>query len=238
MSSIKNCVKIKLSAFGLYFSKQPAKYDLLIQEMRINLLARSGNVLHIGAHYGQERKLYSDLNLNVIWIESADKPFKVLTKNIQKHKNQKAFKALLGDKNKKNVEFNQATNDASSSIYKFGKDMPNKKLSMASTELLEMKRLDTIFKKKEIQNYTYWNIDVQGAELLVLKGAGKLLSIPKVLDIEVSTREEYEGAPLFKDLDVFLRDHGFIPLWAPRMKSHENIIYIRLNKPKSIYTGG
>jgi len=236
--ALRNYTKILFSYCGIYFSKQPAKYDQLIEEIRKSLLINSSYVFHIGAHYGQEASYYEELNLEVFWVEASLIPFNVLKKNLKKFKNQKAFKALLGDKNGLKVEFHNASNDASSSIFRFGKDHNYKNLTMISSQEIDMVRMDKLFSYKTLKRFSYWCIDVQGAELLVLKGAGKLIRIPNVIEIEVSTREEYAGAPSFEDLDVFLQDHGFIPLWVPRINSHENIIYIRLNKPKMRYTRG
>ena len=234
--TLRNYAKILFAYCGIYFSKQPAKYDQLIEEIKKSLLINSSYVFHIGAHYGQEASYYDELNLEVLWVEASTVPFKILKKNLKEFKNQKALKALLGDKNGLKVVFHNASNDASSSIFKFGTDHNDKNLTMISSQEIEMVRMDKLFKYKTLKRFSYWCIDVQGAELLVLKGAGKLIRIPDVIEIEVSTREEYAGAPLFEDLDLFLRDHGFIPIWAPRINSHENIIYIRLNKPKIRYT--
>ena len=99
---------------------------------------------------------------------------------------------------------------------------------MESVDYLEMKRLDNVFTPKQIKNYKYWNIDVQGAELLVLKGAGRLLKIPEIIDIEVSTREEYKNAPNFNDIRIFLSKFGFKELWSPKEKSHVNVIFVKL----------
>lgn len=236
MNNFSETFKVFCSKFGIYFSKQPAKYDLLKAEIRNNLLSSQQGVLHIGAHHGQERYEYNNLNLKVIWIEASAIPFNFLKKNLKKFKNQKALKALLGDKNELKVAFHNASNDASSSIFKFGADHNDNNLTMITSQEIKMIRMDKLLSYETLKRFTYWCIDVQGAELLVLKGAGKLIKIPDVIEIEVSTREEYEGAPLFEDLDVFLRDQGLIPLWAPRTKSHENIIYIRLNKPIMRYT--
>ncbi len=215
------------SKFGIYFSKQPKKFDLLKAEMRSNLLSNSRGVLHIGAHLGQESEEYAKHNLHVIWIEAAEIPFNELEKNIKKHKKQRAIKALVGNANSK-TKFHIASNDASSSIYQFGKDMPHDHLTMVGEQEMIMERLDSIFSKEELENYQHWVIDVQGAEQLVLLGAGDLLKIPNVIEIEVSTRVEYENGTKFNDLDKLLKRSNFQSLWNPEMQSHENLIYVRL----------
>jgi FkbM family methyltransferase len=55
-------------------------------------------------------------------------------------------------------------------------------------------------------------LDTQGADLDILKGASRLLSTMRVLEIEVMFNPLYEGQPLFGDVDRYLRDRGFV-LW-------------------------
>jgi hypothetical protein len=55
-------------------------------------------------------------------------------------------------------------------------------------------------------------LDVQGAELAVLRGAGELLEQVRVVDLEVEFNPIYRGQPLFAEIDVFLRERGFA-LW-------------------------
>jgi FkbM family methyltransferase len=52
-------------------------------------------------------------------------------------------------------------------------------------------------------------MDVQGAELKVLKGLGKKLNIVKVMNIEVEFMEIYKGQPLFDEIRKFLESNAF-----------------------------
>jgi FkbM family methyltransferase len=52
-------------------------------------------------------------------------------------------------------------------------------------------------------------LDLQGYELEALKGCGDLLPRIKAITTEVEFVPLYEGQPLFGDVDVFLRQHGF-----------------------------
>ena len=55
-------------------------------------------------------------------------------------------------------------------------------------------------------------MDVQGAELDILKGAPKALESVRMLVAEVHLNKMYEGAALFGEVDGLLREHGF-ELW-------------------------
>jgi FkbM family methyltransferase len=58
-------------------------------------------------------------------------------------------------------------------------------------------------------------VDVQGAELDVLRGAELSLRSVRALELEVEFQALYVGQPLFGDVDEFLRKRGFI-LWRLR----------------------
>ena len=61
-----------------------------------------------------------------------------------------------------------------------------------------------------ISNIDLINIDTQGYELEVLKGAKNALHQIKYILIEVNKDELYEGCPHVKDLDRFLNKYSFI----------------------------
>jgi Methyltransferase FkbM domain len=51
--------------------------------------------------------------------------------------------------------------------------------------------------------------DIQGAELMALKGAGPFLKAARFVEVEVSQEPIYDGAPLAPNLDSFLNGCGF-----------------------------
>jgi FkbM family methyltransferase len=69
-------------------------------------------------------------------------------------------------------------------------------------------------------------IDVQGAELDVLRGAERCLQSVRALELEVEFQALYVGQPLFGDVDQFLRERGFI-LWRLR-----DIVHCGLTKSR------
>lgn len=191
-------------------------------------IRNSLGIVHIGGHLGQEAARYAEHKCQVIWIEALPDLFTQLEKNIAQYPNQRAICALLGEENDKQVEFHLASNDlASSSIFRFGDELGFENLSMESSVQLVSSRLDHILTNTELADYHHWVIDVQGAELLVLKGAGQLLENCNSLRIEVSTRKVYEYGVNWIELRNYLEVQGFTPLWEPRKKSHEDIIFIR-----------
>ena len=68
-------------------------------------------------------------------------------------------------------------------------------------------RLDDV---EEISNIDYLKIDIQGAELEVFRNAPNLLSDCCVIHTEVEFLPLYENQPLFSEVEIFLREAGFI----------------------------
>ena len=102
----------------------------------------------------------------------------------------------------------------------------------------DVKKIDTMTLKsttiKTILNEQNWEniqydvvLDVQGAELDVLKGFGEdnFKNIQK-LTIEVSTVEFYKNGVLFDDLNAFIISRG-LKLRAWPNKDHCDVVYVR-----------
>lgn len=68
-------------------------------------------------------------------------------------------------------------------------------------------RLDKI---KEIQSCDFLKVDIQGAELDVLKGATRTLGKTAVVELEVEFVPLYKDQPLFAEIDMFMRANGFL----------------------------
>lgn len=54
-------------------------------------------------------------------------------------------------------------------------------------------------------------MDVQGAELTILKHGRQALERCVAIQLEVSWITLYEGQPSFGDIDVWMREHGYVP---------------------------
>jgi FkbM family methyltransferase len=224
-----NSLQNLLARTGIFVSRTPLKfyYDLE-NEIKNNLIINSKGVLHIGAHYGQERHFYSEHGLNVIWIEAIPEVYAQLERNISGFDKQIAYCALVGNESIVGVDFFISNNNGSaSSIFDISEDSKFKSVSMQKKIQISMTRLDNLLSNVDIANYSHWIIDVQGSELLVLQGAGNLLKFCQSITIEVSTRETYVNGAKYEELKTFLFAHGFIPLWEPTKNDHTDIPFIR-----------
>ena len=72
---------------------------------------------------------------------------------------------------------------------------------------LQTRRLDDV---AEAAGAEYLKLDVQGAELDILKGAQRLMASVLVVHTEVAFVPLYRDQPLFADVDAELRRHGLV----------------------------
>lgn len=84
---------------------------------------------------------------------------------------------------------------------------------------VEVTTLDHWIGERQPERIDFLKIDTQGAELDVLRGAEQTLQDVRVLEVEVEFNPLYEDMPLFADIDIWLRQHGFV-LWRLRNQSH------------------
>lgn len=82
----------------------------------------------------------------------------------------------------------------------------NMNLPVVSSEEVQTQQLDAVFDG----DVDYLKIDVQGGELDVLKGAKNVLSRAVLVHTEIEFVPMYKDQPLFGDIDVELRRHGYL----------------------------
>ncbi|MBX9702046.1 MAG: FkbM family methyltransferase, partial [Acetobacteraceae bacterium] len=75
-----------------------------------------------------------------------------------------------------------------------------------ATEAIETRRLDDV---PEAAGADMIKLDIQGAELMVLRHATARLAEAVVVQAEVEFLPLYRGQPLFSEVEIFLRGQGF-----------------------------
>ena len=222
----------KLQNFGKYFgvhiSRKPLKYYYELEnEISDSFIKFANSVLHIGAHYGQEASNYHKLEKDVLWIEALPDVYKILKSKIEIYPKQRAICALLGANQNESVDYYLTNNDNSaSSIYKLDPDSGFNNVINTGIKKMRTSRLDNLISLETLNKYDHWVLDVQGAELDVLKGAGQLLKYVFSIQIEVSTRSTYINGAQFNQIEDFLRTFGFFPIWQPLQNDHTNIVFV------------
>jgi FkbM family methyltransferase len=74
---------------------------------------------------------------------------------------------------------------------------------------VQTETLDNFCRARGLDHIDFIHMDVQGAEYLVLSGAGFMLPRTKALWLEVSDQQLYRGQKLRTDIEQFMHEHNF-----------------------------
>lgn len=172
-----------------------------------------GGVIHVGAHDGQERFLYSENKLKVIWIEPIPDVYNELQRNIEPYINQKALNALITDRNDETYTLHISSNmGMSSSVFELHhhKDIwPD--VHYVDHLVMKSVTLETALDDAAIDltEYEVLVMDTQGSELMVLKGAENILSCFKYIKTEAADFEIYKNCCTSEQISAYLEPRGF-----------------------------
>ena len=188
---------------------------LIKQETVIQALSDYGitptGVLHIGAHECEELPFYERIGISknqMVWLDAVQDKVDLATARGVPN----VFKAVVTDKDDDTVTFRLTNNVQSSSVLEFGTHAKHHSWVHFVGETKETTvTVDTFLQRHHLDasKYDFWNFDIQGAELMALKGATKALEHVKALYLEVNTEEVYKGCALMTEIDAFLGERGF-----------------------------
>jgi len=125
-------------------------------------------------------------------------------------------------------------NPGASSLFLATGDYPAEQYVQNETEV-ECTRLDDLCRELDIPVIDFIWMDLQGAELLALQSAGRLLDSVRYIYTEVSHRPIYKGQCLFDDVDAFLSARGFrLCTKINRDRWQQDLIYENMRTTGSI----
>jgi FkbM family methyltransferase len=179
----------------------------------VNKYGLPKGIIHIGAHLMEEREDYISQGLNnTIWIEANPKVYLNIEFVNNEPNNERVFNYAISDEDNKLYEFNITNNGQSSSILKLDKHkIHHPQIHVSDVINVNSKRMETLLLENNINidNYDFLNIDIQGAELLALKGFGNLLNNIKYIYTEINTNTLYKDCALVSEIDEYLSKYGF-----------------------------
>jgi FkbM family methyltransferase len=164
-------------------------------------------IIHIGGHYGEEIDEYVRNGIQEIVIfEPLSDSFDVLCENIKDlNANIIAHQVALGPEETIATMYVSDNEKQSSSLLKPKVHITHHPhVKFPETEEVEVKVLDDF----DYSKYNFINMDVQGYELEVLKGAKKTLEHVDYVYCEVNRDEVYEGNAYVEELDEFLSQYN------------------------------
>ena len=215
----------------------PAPYEYIQMDVENNLhryLKKSNqeikNIVIVGAHYGDEvNKMLNHYSSCIFYLfEPFENYFEYLNKRFNTFDRVKIFKSALSDK-VGTLKFYDTNIEGSQSILKPGEFAERNYNIKANKELnVDSNILDNVLNNIKID--CLW-IDVQGAELQVLKGAKESLLRTNSIFIEVSIKESlYDEGVIMPELNKFLEEYDFtlVGLGTDYRNLTGNAFYIKI----------
>lgn len=193
------------------------------------------NVVHIGAHHGQEGQSYAQAGVeSVVWVEACRRFMGNLFDNTKGLPlSQRYLNVCLSDVSGEEVQFNISNNGESSSMLEFGTHSTlHPQVSFVDKLSLVTQRFDELATSESIDTnlIDFINVDVQGAELKVLKGFGEILSKDNVRAVytEVNFEHVYKDCCLITELDEYLATFNFKRvLTKGELKEWQDALYLK-----------
>ena len=203
--------------------------EMLNKKYNLNI----NGILHIGAHLCEELKMYKKQGINedkIIWIEANPK----LVKHNKKHNNKLIIKNFICcDKDEGYTKLNISNNGQSSSILELGTHKINHPgVKYVGSVEVKNNRIDTMYKEDNIpENFAnFLNIDIQGSELLALKGMGNLLNNFDYALLEVNKEYVYENCAIINEIDAYMSKFNFIRVETKWTRNKwGDAFYIKIN---------
>lgn len=186
-------------------------FEIIKRFLALNNIQVKGS-FHIGAHDCEELGFYNQLGLSqndVVWIDAMHN--KVLEAKNRGIPN--VYQSVISDQDNQEVKFNVSNNGQSSSILEFQTHAyQHPEVKYVSSSIEKTTTIDTFFSRNNLDasKYNFWNFDIQGAELLALKGASNSIQYADAIYLEVNEDHLYKDCALIDEIDEFLKFKGFI----------------------------
>jgi FkbM family methyltransferase len=170
-----------------------------------NLNFKVNGIIHIGGHIGEEIPSYIKYTNNIHIFEPQLDCFNQIPDGDGVIK----YNCALAEKETE-MDFYVADNRQSSSLLKPKLHLTeHPTVHFTDVVRIPVKTLDSF----NIIDCNFLNMDIQGYELNVLKGAEKTLENIEVIYTEVNIEEVYENNSLLSDLDDWLESKQFKRIW-------------------------
>lgn len=185
-------------------------YKVVLQHLQTHGISVRG-VLHIGAHECEEKGFYnSTLGIGddrILWIDGNPTKVQEMTGKVPH-----VYQAVL-DEVERDIEFHITDNSQASSLLKLNHEAgfyPG--IHIVKSVPCRTKTLASFFSSVRLnpEGYNFWNLDIQGSELAVLRGSKELLAHADAIYTEVNAESVYKDCGLIEELDALLAAHGLV----------------------------
>jgi len=193
-------------------------------------VAPSG-VIHVGGHHGEEASYYDAHGVRtVVWFEAEPDAFEVLRRNTAGFPGHHCIHALVADRDGEERSFYRhrfpgGQKRGFCSTLPWNATVVETDAVLSRLETFEVRSMPAVTVATALHaagyspaQFQYLSVNVQGAEMLVLRGLGGYLdSIQWVYcDGELDAQSSrYRGAPTIAEVGDWLRPRGFRSVWPP-----------------------
>ncbi len=210
--------------FSAWLAKWRGKLgEARVERYRRAVLGRIKGLIHVGANTGQERALYAAHGLRVVWVEPIPDVFETLVKNLADYPSQKAYRYLVAGEDGREFTLNISNyGGVSSSILPLAHHREMWPEVDYSGEIKMVGTTLPAFLGKErlrLADYQALVLDTQGSEMLILKGAAKILGEFRFIQVEVPDFEAYAGCCLLPEMNEFMKLRGFREMHRNKFRS-------------------
>lgn len=168
-------------------------------------------IIQVGAHYGSEYQTLKKISQNILMFEPQKGVYEKLCENLKSETNVIIENLALGSESGIcSMYIEHANNGQSSSLLMPAiHSLQYPQIKFTDVQRVEVTTLNEYFKTHKF-NYSLMTLDVQGYELKVLKGSTDILDKINYILCEVNRAELYKGCPMVEEIDLFLKDYGFV----------------------------
>jgi FkbM family methyltransferase len=190
------------------------------------------HIIEAGAHSGSDSVRLSKAFPRAIIhsFECHPKMYDKLEQSAAKRRNIKTYRNALGSENGR-VPFNLSSggSDASSSLLRPDQHLTvHPQIKFEETVLVDSITIDRWLEVNSDVRLDFAWLDLQGAEQAVLSASPKALTQLRAIYTEVSFKQMYVGAPLFKEYRQFLEAAGFsLELEDRRWEDMGNALFVK-----------
>ena len=186
------------------------------------------HALDIGAYEGSWAKAASVIfpGISVVMVEAQAEKQEYLERLHQY--SEETFRyhiAMLGTENRESATFykmDTSSGSTGSSMYEEQTPFPRNAVS------LPMVKLDSLLEQYPERTFSLAKIDVQGAELDVLRGGSRLLRDAEFVAMELSLMPYNKSAPLLAEVVAFMDENDFSPvdIFEPKRDAKGQLVQI------------
>lgn len=173
-------------------------------------------VLHVGCHLAEEAPAYAAQGItNVVWVEGNPDLIDRIKAILPQYNGQRVVEALVGELEGEEVTFHITDDPQHTAMSSSILELELHKKHAPWVVEVEQKKLrtttiDNLVFANEVRDCNFINLDIQGAELLALKGGENFLETCDYVYTEVNTNFLYKGCVLLPELDGWLGQRGFV----------------------------